>query len=202
MQYLIGMIISALLCSGCMPVTAVSSVVVGSTVLDERSTGDVMDDAVIAVKIKDHYLQTEVNEIFHRVAVSVSEGRVMLVGNMKSDYYSKMAEDIVWKIKGVREVINELTVNDVPVGQHAKDVFIKNTVRTKLLFAKDMMSVNYDVEVSDGVVYLLGIAQDFVELERAQRLSASVKGVRKVISHVILKSDLRRDSNAYRRDAE
>jgi len=198
LSYLI--IMSALLCIGCVPVTAVSSVVVGTTIMDERTTGDVVEDAVISMRIKDIFLQTEVNEIFHKASISVNEGRVMLVGNIRDVYYKEKIEELVWRIRGVREVVNELIVLEGSVPQHAKDIFIKNTVRSKLLFAKDLRSVNYLVDVNNGVVYLLGIAQDFVELERAQRLSAGVKGVKKVISHVILKSDTRRDYNTYKKE--
>lgn len=194
------LIISLFFCSGCAPITAVSSVVVGSTIMDERTTGDVVDDAVILMKIKDRFLQTEVNEILHRVSVNVSEGRVMLVGNIKDEYYRGKISNLVWGVRGVRELIDEMVINEIDVKQHAKDMFVKNTVKGKLLFSSNLRSVNYLVEVSEGIVYLLGIAQNSVELEKAQRLSASVKGVKKVVSHVILKSDLRRDYNTYRKE--
>jgi len=46
----------------------------------------------------------------------------------------------------------------------------------------------------NGVVYLFGIAQSQKELDRATGHARNVKGVVKVVSHVILKTDPKRNS--------
>jgi osmotically-inducible protein OsmY len=42
----------------------------------------------------------------------------------------------------------------------------------------------------DGVVYLMGIAQDQAELDRVRDLARHTSGVKDVVSYVRLKSDL------------
>ena len=40
--------------NGCVPITAVSTAVVGTAINEERSAGDKLDDSLITLKIKDH----------------------------------------------------------------------------------------------------------------------------------------------------
>lgn len=190
MFFSIAICISTL--SGCVPITAVSTAVVGTALNEERSAGDKLDDSIITLKIKDQYAQTEVSEMFSRISVNVMEARVMLTGSVDSERYVKEAQDIAWKIKGVIEVINEVQVDKKGMTDRAKDLFIETTVESKLLLEKELSSNNYVVDVNNGVVYLLGIAQSSEELGKALQISRSVKGVKKVVNHVILKDDLRR----------
>jgi osmotically-inducible protein OsmY len=50
------------------------------------------------------------------------------------------------------------------------------------------MAINYVIETVNGTVYLIGVAQDRVELNRVIAHANKTKFVRRVISHVRLKS--------------
>ncbi len=178
--------------NGCVPITALSTAVVGTTINEERSAGDKLDDSLITLKIKDQFAQTEVSEMFSRISVNVMEGRVMLTGSVDSEKYVKDAEAISWKIRGVKEVINEIVVDSKGLQDRAKDLVIESSIESKLLFEKELSSTNYIVDTNNGIVFLLGIAQDKTELGKALEIARSVKGVKKVVNHVILKEDLRR----------
>ena len=52
------------------------------------------------------------------------------------------------------------------------------------------MDVNYSVETVNGIVYLIGIAQDEGELTRVTDYARNIGGVVKVVSHVRMKEDL------------
>jgi osmotically-inducible protein OsmY len=124
----------------------------------------------------------------------VHEGRVLLTGKANSQETVIEVVNIAWGIVGVREVINELRVDarDQP-DSYAKDAVISGQVKSRLFLEKNINSVNYTVETVDGVVYMMGIAQDQIELERAAAVAATTSGVRKVVSHVRLKdSEYRR----------
>lgn len=181
--------------SGCEPFAIASTAVVGTTLAEERSAGDKVDDNIIQLKIKEKYTQAETREILLRVSVSVMEGRVMLTGSVSEQKYSDSASDIAWKTRGVKEVINEIEVGEKEPKDRAKDLFISSTISSKLLFEKDLKSLNYIVDVNDQVVFLLGIAQNKNELNRALKIASEVKGVQKVVNHVILKNDPRRTAN-------
>ncbi len=178
--------------TACFPIAVASTAVVGAAIVEERSAGTNLDDNIIAIKIRDKYAQEEFNELLSRISVTVHEGRVMLTGSIKEESYAKKAVELAWQIQGVKEVINEMEVSSRTPKEYAKDTFIANTVRSKLLFDADVQSVNYKIETNNGVVYILGLAQTQDELNKAIAIARSIKGVKKVVSHVILKDDSRR----------
>ena len=49
-------------------------------------------------------------------------------------------------------------------------------------------SINYTIDTVNGTVYLLGIAQDATELQRVRAHARALDYVRRVISHVRVKS--------------
>lgn len=185
-------IIPAILTTSCVPVMMASTAVVGTTIAEDRSAGDKLDDNIMSVKIKESYIQADIDEIMAKVTVNVYEGRVMLTGSVTKEEYIRQAVEETWKVRGVREVINEIQVANREMKDIAKDTFIANTVRSKLLLEKDLKSVNYIVDSHAGVVYLLGVSQSDAELRKAIDVARSVKGVRQVVSHVLMKGDSRR----------
>lgn len=181
--------------SGCVPLTAISTTVVGTTIAEERTAGGKLDDSIIVVKIKDQFTQTEMSEMLAKISVNVVEGRVLLTGSVTNKKYSEEAAKTAWKVKGVKEVINEVEVSDKGIKDRAKDLFIESAIKSKLLLEKNLSSINYVVDVNNGVAYLLGIAQDNDELKRAIQIARSTKGVKKVVNHAILKDDPRRKAD-------
>jgi osmotically-inducible protein OsmY len=89
-------------------------------------------------------------------------------------------------------VLNEIETSPKDIKDYTKDTLIANTVRSKLLFEKDLRSVNYSVDVNNGAVYLIGVAQNQAELDKALKITSSAKGVKRVVNYVILKDDPRR----------
>lgn len=178
--------------SACVPFAAAGTAVVGTTIAEERSIGDKIDDNIIEIKIKEDYLQTETSEMFERISVNTIEGRTLLTGSVTDVQYKTRAEELAWKVRGVKEVINEIVIDKKELSDHAKDMLIASTVRSKLLFEKNLRSINYLVDVNNGTVFLLGLAQDQEELNRALKIASTVKGVKHVVNHVILIDDPRR----------
>lgn len=178
--------------TGCVFLAAGTAATTSSLILDERSTGNVMDDALIITKIKNEFARTNVSNILAKVSVNVREGRVMLTGTVKESEYLSQAVKLSWGIKGVKEVINEITVAQAPRNK-AQDAWISSQIKTKYLLEKHFNSTNYAIDVNDGIVYLLGIAINQEELDTAVYIASSIKGVEKVVSHVLLKNDTRRN---------
>lgn len=178
--------------SACEPLTLASTAVIGVGMTEERSAGDKIDDNIIQLKIKEKYLQAEASEILSRVSVSCMEGRVLLSGSVGDFKYSQEAEKLAWQTRNVREVINEIEVGNKTPKDRAQDLFIISAINSKLLLEQDLKSSNYIVDANDGVAFLLGIAQDDLEMRKAMKIASQVKGVKKVVNHVILKSDSRR----------
>src|SRR5690606_17590191 len=114
-------------------------------------------------------------------------GRVLLTGKVNTPDTKVTAVRLAWQPNGVREVIDEIVVTDKDsIGDLTNDTWITTQVKSKLLFNKDVRSINYSVETVNAVVYLIGIARSQAELETATAIASTVKGVKRVISHVRL----------------
>ena len=64
---------------------------------------------------------------------------------------------------------------------------MKTKINAKLLLNKDILNLNYSVEVVNCIVYLIGIAQSQEELNSVINISENTYGVENVISYVRLK---------------
>ncbi len=182
--------------TSCIPVVAAGTAVMGTTIAQERSAGDRLDDNLTAVKIRDIYSQAEFGELFSRISVTVYEGRAMLVGSVKDKSYATKAAELAWQVKGVSEVINELVVKSIDVKSYSNDVVIANAVRANIVFKDNVHLINYKVDVNNGIVYLIGVANNRSEINNAIQTAAKVDGVKQVINHIVLKSDVRRKGAA------
>lgn len=169
---------------------AVGAAATGATVAaQERSVGDAVDDLTIRTTLNKLFFDESV-DLFNQVSFSVVEGRVLLKGAVERPDHRIKATQLAWRAAGVREVINEIQVTDQGgIVDYAKDTWISAQLKTKMMFAKDVLSINYSVETVNGTIYLMGIAQDQKELDRVIALARDVPDVVEVVSHVVPKDD-------------
>lgn len=179
--------------SGCVPLLVAGGTETAVVVAQERSVGSAIDDAGILLKIKELYAQRDYKDLLANVEVKSVEGRVLLTGNVDKPESQIEAVRLAWQVPGVREVINEIQVTDqAGFANYARDVWISTQVRSKLLLEKGIRSINYSVITVNQVVYLMGIAQNQEELNKATYVASTVKYVKRVVSYVRLKDDPRR----------
>ena len=154
---------------------------------EERSFNNYVEDTIILAQLKNEYFSNNEN-IFFQVSVEVTEGRVMLTGIVEQIDERIEATKLAWGIEGVSDVINEIQIsNDEGILDYADDLIMKTKINAKLLLEKDILNLNYSVEVVNGIVYLIGIAQDQKELDAVTEISKNTYGVTSVISYVRLK---------------
>lgn len=182
-------------CAGA--VVGASSAVVGVTAAEERSFGNAIDDTVIETKVESALLQEDIDHLFTRVDVDVHEGRVLLTGSVLHPDHRMKAVQMAWQPEGVKEVINEIQVegNALDPKVMAQDAWINTQLSGQILVAKGVRSINYNIEVVNGTLYLIGVAQDSAELNKVLDLARRVKGVKKVVNHVRLKDSPLRGIN-------
>jgi osmotically-inducible protein OsmY len=184
---------AGLLLAGCGPAALVGGgAVVATSVAQERSTMDALNDNAIELSIANELLNHS-RRLFGDVGVKVTEGRVVLTGTVPTREDKVTATKIAWGTEGVTSVADELIVGeDSGARGYLRDARISNTLRLKLLTDTKVSSVNYNVETVDGVVYLTGLARSKRELERAVWHARRVEGVERVVSHVLTIDDPRR----------
>ena len=184
---LIILFFSFFLISGCQSVYMAS---VSKAVLvdkEERSFNNFIEDTIILAQLKNAYFSNN-EKIFFNVSVEVTEGRVLLTGSVEQIDERIEATKLAWGIEGVNEVINEVQIsNDESILDYADDLIMKTKINAKLLLDKDILNLNYSVEVVNGIVYLIGIAQSQDELKSVINISENTYGVQNVINYVRLK---------------
>ena len=177
--------LALLVVSGCTAGTIVGGgASVGVAVAQERSVGVALDDTVIATQIVAIFFDYNI-ELLRKVSAEVVEGRVLLTGSVAEPEGRVDAVRLTWQIDGVTEVLNEIQVTDRGgLLDFALDTWVSTQLRTKLLLDRDIRALNYNVETVNGVIYLIGIAQNELELERVTNHARTIENVEKVISHV------------------
>jgi osmotically-inducible protein OsmY len=177
---------------GCVAAAVGAGATAGVAASQDRGIKGATSDTAIRAEINHYWLQKD-QSLFANCNLQIHEGRVLVTGAVKDADTRAEAIQLAWKAKGVREVINEIEVtNEGGVGAYARDTAIVTELRSKLLFAKDIQSVNYSIEAVNGTVYMLGVAQDQVELDKAINIARNVSYVRRVVSHVLMRDDPRR----------
>lgn len=152
--------------------------------MQDKSLGNIVDDTTMIIRINKGLLK---HGLFSSIKVKVSEGRALLIGNVDTPEKQLTAEKIAWQQKEVKEVINEIRVTPTQttsILDTTVDGMITAEIRTRLLGKRDIKSINYSVNTVDGVVYLMGIAQNKAELKAVIAIARKVKGVKQVVSYV------------------
>jgi osmotically-inducible protein OsmY len=185
--------------TACAPIVFGAAAGGGVVASQERTVGEAVDDNNIWATIQKEFISEGMHSLFTKIKVRVNEGRVLLVGTVDTDEHLLKSVEIVWSIRGVKEVMNELVVEDTQnklhLGEYTKDTWITTQVKSKLLMHRDVKSVNYSVITQKGIVYLFGIARTEEEMELVNSLAAKVSSVEKVVSYIRVKdSEARKKS--------
>jgi len=173
--------------SSCLPfvIGGASTGVVMSS--GERSIKEVKDDIFIFTSIKNQYIQYNSKDLFQHVNVKVMNGSVLLTGNVRNSKTKMLAEKIAWIPENVKEVINEINIDDYSgIRDYASDLFIQNHIRARLLLEKGVKIANYKYHVINSNVYVIGVTSSDEELRRVLDLISHISGVKKVINYVKL----------------
>ena len=151
---------------------------------EDRSIGTYVDDTLIKAQLKNQYFSTN-ETIFFNVDVEVNEGRVLLTGTVEKSDLRIEATRRAWGIDGVTSVLNELQVsNSDSILDYADDLVISTKIRAKMLLDSNINNLNFSIETVNGIVYILGIAQNQKEVESILAIINSVYGVEEVIDYI------------------
>ena len=180
--------------SGCASAIIGGVATVGVATVQERSVKDAAIDLKLELQIQEALMRSSIEKLFISVDIHVVEQRVLLIGNVGSQELRDKAAKIVWETSPkVKEVLNEITIGKKPsLISEAKDARISLSLSGLLISDVEVSDINFSHSVSKQVIYLMGIASNEVELDKVIYHARTVKGVKKVISHIIIKNDKRR----------
>lgn len=159
-----------------------------------RDSNQVKSDLMIEEQIKDS-IDDEKSDFLNRnnladfayYDVKVMEGRVMLTGvAFDSKTKTFLANKVMNNLK-VRSLLNEIVVKEKKslFSTKISDYFLEKNIHMKIFFKSKIKSLNYEVSVVDSIAYVIGIAEDQEELELLLNLISTIRGIEKVVSHII-----------------
>ena len=180
--------------SGCASTILGGAASVGLASVQERSIKDAAIDLKLELQIQEKLFRANTDKLFVNVDVVLLEQRVMLIGNVESQELRDLASKIAWEVSPkIKNVINEITVGKKPtLVSQAQDARISLSLSGLLIGDAKISDINFTHSVSKQVIFLIGIAKDDEELNKVINHARSVKGVKKVISHLMLINDKKR----------
>ena len=185
------LLLCALALSGCAgAVVGVGTAAVAASTTEKGFSTSVSDGMIFA-KLKDRFIQQN-SSLLTSADVSVNDGAVLFTGKVKTPEDKIQATRLAWEIKGVREVVNELQVTDTSsIKDIAKDLAASATLRGKMIADKDISSLNFSIDVVNGIVYLSGVASTPEEMNKVISHAENLRFAQEVVNYIILEKDQR-----------
>lgn len=167
----------------------------GVAAYQERGIEGVARDTAIEARIFKLWVQSDKKMLVH-MSVEVYEGRALLTGVAGTQEERADAVGMAWKADGIDDVMNEIIVGEPPgFGEIARDTTITAELKSKLTFDDKVLAVNYVIETVRGTVFLLGIAQNQLELDRVIGRARNISYVKRVVSYVRVKAATKEDGS-------
>ena len=185
------LLISALALSSCASaVVGVGTAAVAASTT-EKGFSTSVSDGIIFTKLNEKFLQQN-QSLLSRTDVEVNDGEIILTGRVKTQEDKALATKLSWGIKGVKSVINHLTVAKPPtLKQIGKDNAAVGLFRTKIGLDQDISSLNFSIDVVDGVAYLSGIAKSEIEMNKVIYHAENTRFISDVMNYITLSIDQR-----------
>jgi osmotically-inducible protein OsmY len=164
---------------GCIPLIMGGAVGSAFMATDRRTSGTQVEDQ--GIELKGESKAREVLGDQGHVNVNAYNRQVLLTGEVPSDNDKLAVEKAVARVENVSSVVNELQVGfSSSLSSRSSDVLLATKVRATLVDARDIMANAFKIVVERGEVYLMGMVTER-EANRAAELTASIKGVRRVV---------------------
>ncbi len=185
------LLLCALTLSGCAgAVVGVGTAAVAASTT-EKGFSTSVSDGVIFAKLKDRFIQVNAS-LLTSADVTVNDGAVLFTGKVKTPENKIEATKLAWEIKGVREVVNELQVIDnSSIKDIAKDLAATATLRGKMIADEGISSLNFSIDVVNGIVYLSGVASSPEEMNKVVSHAKNLRFAQEVVNYIILAKDQR-----------
>ncbi len=180
----VATLIVAMLLNGCIGILVGGAATGLSVAHDRRTTGTVVDDQTIELKL--HSALDQQLPPGNHINISVYNGAVLLSGEVASAQARQQADAIARGIEPpVRTVHNELVIGPPsPLSGRSNDTLLTTQVKAALLRISDIPDFDptrVKVVTERGVVYLLGLVRPR-EADAAADVASQVSGVRQVVT--------------------
>ena len=176
--------LSSLLLSGCVPVVLIGgAAATASVVHDRRTTGTIVEDSSIELRIKNELGKDEKISDQAHINVTSYNGIVLLSGEAPSQSLSSRVGEIARRDKQVRRVHNEIQIAaPSSLMTRSSDSWITTKVKSSLvgLGIKGFDPSRVKVVSENGTVFLLGMVYH-KEADAIVAQTQQVSGVQRIV---------------------
>lgn len=116
------------------------------------------------------------------INTDVSDGVVLLTGEVESKVDRRLAEELITSVDGVKSVKNKLRIaNEEPLGNKISreyvDAKIATVVKTRLLMDREVSGTDIDVASENGTIILRGFVTSGAEKDLAEAIARNTNDV-------------------------
>lgn len=174
------LLLAALLSLGaCFPLVAGGAMMTGFVAVDRRTSGAMLDDQSIELKINTR-IRDSLGERVH-INVASYNRKVLLTGEATSAQDKERAGEIAKNVDAVNSVWNEVGVTALStLTERTNDLVAAGRIKADLIDAKDLFSNAYKIVVERGTAYVMGRIT-VRESKRVASVISGVTGVKKVV---------------------
>ncbi|MEM8914266.1 MAG: BON domain-containing protein [Pseudomonadota bacterium] len=157
------------------------------SVAKEKPVGDQLDDLNIDLAIQKAWFDADPN-LFIKIDAFVNDGNVLLTGLTNDPTVRVEAARIAWEQDGVKSLVNEVQIaGGGGLAAYARDSWVTAQLLSRITFDTSIRAVNYTVDTVEGVIYLMGIAQNEGERDRVIRHARQIPYVRQISDYTRIK---------------
>ena len=182
-----GLILTAMLSinlQGCIVLAAAGAGAATTAVVvhDRRPLQTIADDQNIELTAASRINQNaNFNQNSHIVSVAFNHA-VLLIGQVSSQNIRQQAESMIQSLPKVARIYNQLEVA-LPTTPETRtnDAWITTKIKSEMLGAQDLHSIQIKVVTENNIVYLLGIVNHH-QAQMATDVARRVSGVTRVVT--------------------
>lgn len=173
--------------NGCVETVVVGTVATGIIVASDGGALDLTQASKLKSAVKKEFRDSEESEQYKNIKVDTFDGKILLTGYVNDNIYKKKAYEKAKSVREDQEVIDEVMIFGVNYKPGAiSDSFISSQISLKMKATNGIKSGNYEYNVVDGKVFIIGKPETKEEMEKVTDLISRVKGVKKVISYITI----------------
>ena len=162
-----------------------------SVAFDPRTVGTQVDDSIMQKNLSAKILLLDKKYLLS-VKTKVLDGRIFLTGKVDNPEEKLKLTKLAWEISGARSVRNDIKIKEkFNFQQSAKDILITSQLRSAMIFNKNIIATNYQIDTYKKKIYIYGIALTSEEKDLVMSEAEEILDVKDVVASIILVEDLR-----------
>lgn len=175
----------------CAPIIGALGVASVGSAVKEKGIGTSINDGIIHTKILNKIFKFN-SALSPDIKISVDNGSILVTGTVKKPEEKIKITQIIWEIRDVKEVNNELQITDTSnIKNIARDIASVAEIRTRIMRDERVNSLNFSIDVVNDIAYISGFSENKEEVKLVVDHAAKARFVKEIFNYVTINDDNR-----------